>query len=89
MLPGFATAVQSVGDTLAEINTTASAHLDILFRRGPRFLDIVAYIGKGANRTIPHVLEVAPGFVAIKRRHNSGDWLLGIARCRLHPTTLS
>ena len=39
--------------------------------------DIVTYTGNGSNRTIAHSLSATPDLVIIKRRSDTGDWLVG------------
>ena len=39
--------------------------------------DIVSYTGNGSNRTISHSLSATPDLVIIKRRSDTGDWLVG------------
>jgi hypothetical protein len=39
--------------------------------------DMVLYTGNGSNRTIAHSLSATPDLVIIKRRSDTGDWLVG------------
>ena len=39
--------------------------------------DMVLYTGNGSNRTISHSLSATPDLVIIKRRSDTGDWLVG------------
>lgn len=47
-----------------------------VFRRAPRFFDVVSYTGNGqSNRVINHNLRVKPGFIVIKAINSGGgDW---------------
>lgn len=46
-----------------------------MFRRSPRFFDVVAYTGNGvAGRTVPHNLGVAPEMMIVKARSETRDW---------------
>jgi hypothetical protein len=44
------------------------------FREAPKFFDVVAYTGNGANRNIAHNLGVAPGMILVKRTDTAADW---------------
>ena len=39
--------------------------------------DMVLYTGNGSNRTISHSLSATPDLVIIKKRNNTGDWMVG------------
>jgi hypothetical protein len=39
--------------------------------------DIVTYTGDGANRTIAHSLSATPDLVFIKKRNDTGNWMVG------------
>ena len=39
--------------------------------------DIVTYTGDGANRTIAHSLSATPDLVIIKKRNDTGNWMVG------------
>jgi hypothetical protein len=55
----------SIG-TLAQINTSAEAYLDLFFKKGAApGLDIVAYTGNGSNRTIAHALGAVPRLIIV------------------------
>jgi len=46
-----------------------------LFRRAPKFFDIVTYTGDGTSgRQIPHGLGIPPGMVIVKRRDGAVSW---------------
>ena len=55
-------------------NGTPFASIYLNFRRAPGFMDVVAYTGNGAIRTITHNLGVAPELMIIKRRSSAADW---------------
>jgi len=37
---------------------------------------IVTYTGTGSNATVGHGLSSVPGFIAVKTRNNTGDWMV-------------
>lgn len=45
------------------------------FRKAPKFFDIVTYTGTGGYTQIGHNLGSTPGFVIVKRRDASDDWV--------------
>lgn len=47
-----------------------------LFRRAPGFFDVVAYMGTGVARTVPHNLGVEPELIIVKRRDSVRTWLV-------------
>ena len=51
-----------------------SPWISYLFKRAPKFFDVVAYTGTGANRTVTHNLGVAPEMVIIKSRSAAYAW---------------
>jgi len=51
-----------------------SAEVDWLFKRATGFMDVVAYTGNGAVRTIPHNLGVAPEMMLFKIRNQVSNW---------------
>jgi hypothetical protein len=69
--------VSSTGHTigsLAKMNTSAATYVDFVFRKAPKFFDVVTYTGDGvAGRQVAHDLGVAPGMVIIKKTSASGD----------------
>lgn len=71
-------AVSSTGHTvgsLAKMNTYEATYVDFVFRKAPKFFDIVTYTGNGvAGRQIPHSLGVAPGMVIVKRVDDISNW---------------
>jgi len=47
------------------------------FRRAPGFFDEVCYTGDGSNpKTITHNLAAVPELMIVKRRNNTGSWLV-------------
>lgn len=69
--------VSATGHTvgsLAKMNTSAATYVDFVFRKAPKFFDVVTYTGNGvAGRQIPHALGIAPGMVIYKRTDSTGD----------------
>ena len=46
-----------------------------MFRRAPKFFDVVTYTGNGvAGRTVTHNLGVTPEMMIVKRRNGIKDW---------------
>jgi hypothetical protein len=56
----------SVGNS-ASINALSSTYAAWTFRKAPKFFDVVTYTGNGTYQTINHGLNVAPGFMVVKR----------------------
>jgi hypothetical protein len=54
--------------------TGSSDFMGYMFRRAPKFFDVVAYTGTGSNQTIKHNLNVAPEIILIKRRDGARNW---------------
>lgn len=68
-------------------STNANAH-QFMWRRAPKYLDIVAYKGQDtAGTTISHSLEVAPEMMWVKRRNTTGNW--AVYHKDVHPTNPS
>jgi hypothetical protein len=65
----------SIG-SLAKINTNAATYASWTFRKQPKFFDVVTYTGNGANRTIAHSLNSAPGCIIVKRTDATADWYM-------------
>lgn len=73
-------AVSATGHTigsLAKMNTSAATYVDFVFRRAPKFFDVVTYTGTGTNQTIPHNLGAKPGLIIIKRTDAAANWAVG------------
>jgi hypothetical protein len=67
----------SAGVGSTSFNSNLVDYVNWTFRKAPKFMDIVTYTGNGANRTIPHNLGVAPGFMLIKRLDGiSTNWMV-------------
>jgi len=45
-----------------------------MFKRAPKFFDVVAYTGTGSNRTVTHNLSIAPEMMLVKNRTDSQHW---------------
>ena len=56
--------------------TGATTFMGYMFRRAPKFFDIVAYTGTGAIRTVTHNLGVTPEFMIIKARDATENWVV-------------
>jgi len=47
-----------------------------VFRKAPKFFDVVTYVGNGTGNSIAHSLEQVPGMVWIKNRDsNTNEWV--------------
>jgi hypothetical protein len=61
------------------INNNGFAAASWTFRKAEKFFDVVTYTGNGSStgdsQTINHNLGSTPGFVMIKRRSSTGDWV--------------
>lgn len=61
--------------SLAKMNTNAATYVDWVFRRAPKFFDVVTYTGNGAsNRALSHQLNADVGMVMVKATSTTGDW---------------
>lgn len=57
------------GGSLAALNTSGNSMADWLWKKGALpGVDIVPYVGNGANRTIAHALGAAPALMLVKHR---------------------
>ena len=45
-----------------------------MWKRAPKYFDVVAYTGTGSARTVSHNLGVAPEMIWVKERDNSTNW---------------
>jgi len=75
-----ATGLKSVSATghtvgsLGKMNTSGATYVDFVFRRAPKFFDIVTYTGDGViGRQIPHALGIAPGMFILKSTSDAGQ----------------
>ena len=68
-------AVSSTGHTvgsLAKMNTSGATYVDWVWKKAPKFFDVVTYTGNGVlGRVIPHGLGVAPGMIIVKSTSGS------------------
>lgn len=71
------TAVSSTGHTmgtLAKVNTSTATYVDLVFRKAPKFFDVVTWTGNATNRTISHSLGQEVGLIFVKRTDSAADW---------------
>ena len=61
-------------DSSIGINRTGESNIDYMFRRAPKFFDVVTYVGTGSAKTENHNLDVAPEMMWIKDRTTAEDW---------------
>jgi len=47
-----------------------------MWKRAPEYFDVVAYTGTGSATTVSHNLGVAPEMMWVKRRDDTGNWLV-------------
>lgn len=57
-----------------QYNATNTNFISWIFRRSPKFFDIVCYTGTSIAQTISHNLLSIPELVMIKRRNGTEDW---------------
>ena len=63
-------------DSSIGINRTGESNIDYMFRRAPKFFDVVTYVGTGSAKTENHNLGVAPEMMWIKSRSHTYDWVV-------------
>lgn len=63
-----------VGTTSTITNASANTYINYLFRRAPKFFDMVYYTGSGANTTQAHNLGVAPELLIVKNNAAVAAW---------------
>ena len=51
-----------------------SSFISWMFRRAPKFMDIVSYNATGSSQAVPHNLEVTPEMIIVKGRGSTYDW---------------
>lgn len=57
------------------VNASANTYINYLFRRAPKFFDVIFYLGDNlASRNLPHNLLVVPELMIVKRLDNLGPW---------------
>jgi|MDSZ01.2.fsa_nt_gb hypothetical protein len=61
-------------DSSIGINRSGDNNIDYMFRRAPKFFDVVTYVGTGSAKTENHNLNVAPEMMWVKNRSDSEDW---------------
>lgn len=70
-------AVSATGHTigsLAKMNTSAATYVDFVFRKAPKFFDVVTYTGNGAHQQVSHSLGVQPGLIIAKAINATSAW---------------
>ena len=62
--------------SLSTMNASTATYVNFIFRKAPKFFDVVTYTGDGVYtpRLISHSLGVAPGLIIIKRTNGVGNW---------------
>ena len=77
---GSISAVTSSGYTMGTFsgwNASGGEYVSWIFRKQPKFFDIVTYTGDGAtDRDINHSLGSEPGMIWIKRTDDSESWIV-------------
>jgi hypothetical protein len=56
------------------LTSTDSNNYSWMWKRAPKYMDVVAYTGTGSARTVSHNLGVAPEMIWVKERDNSTNW---------------
>ncbi len=60
-----------------QLNKSGQALVSYVFKRAPKFMDMVAYTGNGSVRTINHNLQIAPELMIVKcRSAGSSYWVV-------------
>lgn len=71
-------AVSATGHTigsLAKMNTSAATYVDFVFRKAPKFFDVVTWVGNGVSgRQIPHALGQEVGVMLVKNKNSALGW---------------
>jgi len=70
-------AVSGTGYTigsLAKMNTSSATYVDWVFRKAPKFFDVVTYTGNGTTQNISHSLGSVPGMIIIKATSVALAW---------------
>ena len=60
--------------SLAKMNTSGATYVDFVFRKAPKFFDVVTWTGNGGLASIPHSLGVAPGMIIVKATSALSNW---------------
>ncbi len=75
-------AVSATGHTvgsLAKMNTSGATYVDFVFRKAPKFFDVVTYTGNGDSaRNISHSLGTRAGMVLVKKTSGTSDWKVNV-----------
>jgi hypothetical protein len=59
------------------LTNASSNYCSWTFREQPKFFDVVAWTGNGANRTIAHNLGSVPGMIIVKQTNAAGqNWIV-------------
>lgn len=66
----------TIGSTTWDgLNASGHDYVSWVWRKAPRFFDIVSYTGDGTNdRQIAHNLDAVPGCIVIKMTSGNNDW---------------
>mgnify|MGYP003434192301 FL=1 len=71
--------VSSTGHTvgsLAKMNTSSATYVDWVFRKAPKFFDVVTYTGNGdASRVLSHAIDGTVGTIIIKKTSTTSGWM--------------
>lgn len=71
--------VSSTGHTvgsLAKMNTSSATYVDWVFRKAPKFFDVVTYTGNGdASRVLSHAIGGTVGTIIIKKTSTTSGWM--------------
>lgn len=71
-------AVSGTGYTigsLAKMNTSSATYVDWVFRKAPKFFDVVTWTGdNNSGRQIPHNLGSVPGMIIVKNLSSTPNW---------------
>ena len=66
----------SIGNEAA-VNQSSKKYVSWVWRKAPKFFDVVTWTGGGAETPVAHNLDSVPGMVIIKRTDSTGDWYVG------------
>ena len=61
-------------DGLSGFLNLSGTYITRLFKRAPKFLDVVLYAGTGSPMTVPHNLQDVPALMFVRRRDVDSDW---------------
>ncbi len=57
-------------------NYNTDNYVDFIFRKAPKFFDVVTYTGNGGTKVVPHSIGSAPGMIVVKRTDTTADWVV-------------